>query len=215
MIPLPGLPQLRPCRRAGCSPCSAALFTLSSAMCGMAWDIQSMTVFRAIQGFVGGAMVPTVFATGFAMFAGKSRGDDPGHPRPGLMLAPRWALRWAAGSPMLPAGAGCSSSTSSPGCIVTSLSVLGKVDEPNFGDAETVDWLQPVAGRVPRRAWNMCWRKDRATTGSSDPHIAAGGWLSLVGCALFLERSFAPAGRSSAVAVPPADLTSSPVCSTW
>src|ERR1700761_6380001 len=56
---------------------SAVLFTLSSLMCGMAWSIQSMTVFRAIQGFVGGAMVPTVFATGFAMFDGKSRAMIP------------------------------------------------------------------------------------------------------------------------------------------
>src|SRR6266404_3468464 len=45
---------------------SAVLFTLSSLLCGIAWSIQSMTAFRAIQGFVGGAMVPTVFATGFA-----------------------------------------------------------------------------------------------------------------------------------------------------
>src|SRR5271168_5395611 len=52
---------------------SAVLFTISSLMCGMAWSIESMTVFRAIQGFVGGAMVPTVFATGFAMFDGKRR----------------------------------------------------------------------------------------------------------------------------------------------
>ncbi|HEV7384886.1 MAG TPA: MFS transporter, partial [Phenylobacterium sp.] len=49
---------------------SAALFTLASLMCGLAWDINSMIFFRAIQGFVGGAMVPTVFATGFAMFEG-------------------------------------------------------------------------------------------------------------------------------------------------
>src|SRR5206468_7484514 len=41
---------------------SAVLFTLSSLLCGMAWSIHSMTVFRAIQGFVGGAMVPTAFA---------------------------------------------------------------------------------------------------------------------------------------------------------
>src|SRR6201999_4174140 len=52
---------------------SAALFTLSSALCGLAWNIESMIVFRAIQGFVGGAMVPTVFATGFALFSGKQR----------------------------------------------------------------------------------------------------------------------------------------------
>src|SRR5205814_206192 len=34
---------------------SAVLFTLSSLLCGMAWSIQSMTMFRALQGFVGGA----------------------------------------------------------------------------------------------------------------------------------------------------------------
>src|SRR5205085_1092701 len=45
---------------------SAGLFTVSSALCGMAWDIHSMVAFRVIQGFVGGAMVPTVFAVGFS-----------------------------------------------------------------------------------------------------------------------------------------------------
>src|SRR6476619_7579151 len=36
---------------------SAVLFTLSSLLCGIAWSIESMTMFRAVQGFVGGAMV--------------------------------------------------------------------------------------------------------------------------------------------------------------
>ncbi|MDB5422856.1 MAG: drug resistance transporter, EmrB/QacA subfamily, partial [Phenylobacterium sp.] len=56
---------------------SAALFTLASLMCGLAWDINSMIFFRAVQGFVGGAMVPTVFATGFAMFDGPKRAMIP------------------------------------------------------------------------------------------------------------------------------------------
>src|SRR3978361_312852 len=56
---------------------SAGLFTLASALCGTAWSIESMIVFRALQGFVGGAMVPTVFATGFAMFSGKQRAMIP------------------------------------------------------------------------------------------------------------------------------------------
>src|ERR1700754_4779137 len=56
---------------------SAGLFTLSSALCGAAWDINSMILFRVGQGFVGGAMVPTVFATGFAMFSGKQRAMIP------------------------------------------------------------------------------------------------------------------------------------------
>ncbi|URD35896.1 DHA2 family efflux MFS transporter permease subunit [Methylobacterium tardum] len=50
---------------------SAAGFTATSLLCGWAWDIESMIVFRALQGFLGGSMVPTVFTTAFAFFPGK------------------------------------------------------------------------------------------------------------------------------------------------
>ncbi|MDE1146016.1 MAG: DHA2 family efflux MFS transporter permease subunit [Azospirillaceae bacterium] len=49
---------------------SAAGFTLTSLMCGWAWDIQSMIAFRALQGFLGGSMIPMVFTSAFAFFAG-------------------------------------------------------------------------------------------------------------------------------------------------
>jgi len=49
---------------------SAAGFTLTSLLCGWAWDIQSMIVFRALQGFLGGSMIPTVFTAAFAFFPG-------------------------------------------------------------------------------------------------------------------------------------------------
>jgi DHA2 family multidrug resistance protein len=52
---------------------SAAGFTLTSLLCGIAWDIQSMIVFRALQGFLGGSMIPTVFTTAFIFFEGKQR----------------------------------------------------------------------------------------------------------------------------------------------
>jgi DHA2 family multidrug resistance protein len=52
---------------------SAAGFTLSSLLCGAAWDIQSMIVFRALQGFLGGSMIPTVFTTALIFFQGKQR----------------------------------------------------------------------------------------------------------------------------------------------
>ena len=50
---------------------SAAGFTITSMMCGFAWNIESMIVFRALQGFLGGSMIPTVFTTAFAFFPGK------------------------------------------------------------------------------------------------------------------------------------------------
>jgi len=49
---------------------SAIGFTLTSLLCGWAWNIQSMIVFRALQGFLGGSMIPTVFTTAFAFFQG-------------------------------------------------------------------------------------------------------------------------------------------------
>jgi MFS transporter, DHA2 family, multidrug resistance protein len=52
---------------------SAAGFTLASLMCGWAWNIQSMIAFRALQGFLGGSMIPLVFTTAFAFFTGKKR----------------------------------------------------------------------------------------------------------------------------------------------
>jgi len=47
---------------------SAGGFAISSLLCALAWDIDSMIVFRAIQGFIGGAMIPVTFAASFMMF---------------------------------------------------------------------------------------------------------------------------------------------------
>jgi DHA2 family multidrug resistance protein len=49
---------------------SAAGFTLASIMCGTSSSIDSMIVWRAIQGFIGGGMVPTVFASAYFIFQG-------------------------------------------------------------------------------------------------------------------------------------------------
>ena len=49
---------------------SAAGFTLTSLLCGWAWNIESMIAFRALQGFLGGSMIPMVFTTAFVFFQG-------------------------------------------------------------------------------------------------------------------------------------------------
>ncbi len=53
---------------------SAAGFTLTSMLCGLAWNIQSMIVFRALQGFLGASMIPTVFTSSFSLFPGSASG---------------------------------------------------------------------------------------------------------------------------------------------
>jgi DHA2 family multidrug resistance protein len=47
---------------------SAAGFTLMSLMCSTATSIESMIVWRALQGFIGGGMIPTVFASAYTIF---------------------------------------------------------------------------------------------------------------------------------------------------
>lgn len=47
---------------------SAGGFTLASLLCATATTIEQMIVYRAIQGFIGGGMIPTVFATAYAIF---------------------------------------------------------------------------------------------------------------------------------------------------
>lgn len=52
---------------------SAAGFTLTSMLCGLAWNIDSMIVFRALQGLLGASMIPTVFTSSFHYFQGPRR----------------------------------------------------------------------------------------------------------------------------------------------
>ncbi len=47
---------------------SCATFTFFSFMCGTASSIGEMIIWRALQGFCGGAMIPTVFATIYLIF---------------------------------------------------------------------------------------------------------------------------------------------------
>jgi DHA2 family multidrug resistance protein len=52
---------------------SAAGFTVTSMLCGLAWNIESMILFRALQGLLGASMIPTVFTSSFHYFQGPRR----------------------------------------------------------------------------------------------------------------------------------------------
>jgi MFS transporter, DHA2 family, multidrug resistance protein len=52
---------------------SAAGFTAASLFCGLAWNIESMIVFRALQGLLGASMIPTMFTSSFYFFQGPRR----------------------------------------------------------------------------------------------------------------------------------------------
>jgi DHA2 family multidrug resistance protein len=170
---------------------SAGLFTVASLMCGLAWDIESMIAFRAIQGFVGGAMVPLVFATGFAMFEGPKRAMIPAILGMVSTLAPTlgpsvggWVTdvadwRWLFFMNIVPGVA-----------VTIILPLLGKVDEANLSMLKRIDWLhvaslavflgglQYVLEEGPRHEW------------FTDPATATAAWVSFVGAVVFFERTF-------------------------
>ena len=170
---------------------SAGLFTLSSMACGMAWSIESMILFRAIQGFVGGAMVPTVFATGYALFTGKQRAMIPAilgmvsvlaptlGPTVGGWITDAMGWRWVFFINV------------APGAMVTVLILmLVRVDTADFGMLKRIDWvhlgsmatflagLEYVLEEGPKNEW------------FGDPSIAVAAWVSVVAFGLFIERSF-------------------------
>ncbi len=72
VIPLSGwLSRVMSTRWLFCA--SAVGFTATSLLCGWAWNIESMIAFRALQGFLGGSMIPTVFTTAFIYFNNQQR----------------------------------------------------------------------------------------------------------------------------------------------
>jgi DHA2 family multidrug resistance protein len=154
-----------------------------------------MILFRVIQGFVGGAMVPTVFATGYALFTGKQRPLIPAILGTVSVLAPTlgptvggWltdSLGWRSIFYV----------NIVPGLAVTLLSIrLIRVDRPNLGMLAKIDYahllamagflggLEYVLEEGPRHDW------------LNEPAIAVGAWISFVCFLLFIERSFRSGG---------------------
>jgi MFS transporter, DHA2 family, multidrug resistance protein len=52
---------------------SAAGFTVTSLFCGLAWNIETMILFRAMQGLLGASMIPIMFTSTFHFFQGHRR----------------------------------------------------------------------------------------------------------------------------------------------
>jgi DHA2 family multidrug resistance protein len=72
MIPLSGL-LARALSTRVLFTASAVGFTIASALCATATTIDQMIVYRALQGFIGGGMIPSVFAVAFTLFPASKR----------------------------------------------------------------------------------------------------------------------------------------------
>jgi len=170
---------------------SAALFTLTSLLCGAAWDLPSMIGFRAVQGFVGGAMIPLAFATGFAFFDGAKAAMATAvlgvistlaptlGPAIGGWITDTLGWRWLFFINIVPGA-----------LVAISLIALGRYEKAEPKLLAHIDWLhaaslaaflgglQYVLEEGPRRAWLQ------------DRGVAAMAWVAVVAGVVFLERCF-------------------------
>jgi DHA2 family multidrug resistance protein len=120
---------------------SAGGFTLMSFMCAQATTINEMIVWRALQGFIGGGMIPTVFASAFTIFP---RSKQP-------LIAPIIGLVATLAPTIGPTVGGYLTDWFSwhwlflvnlaPGIIVTSAAwLLIDFDEPDYSLLANFDW---------------------------------------------------------------------------
>ncbi len=170
---------------------SAGLFTLCSVLCGLAWSIESMTVFRALQGFTGGAMIPTVFVVGFMLFSGKQRAMIPAilglvsvlaptlGPTVGGLITEYINWRWIFFINIV------------PGIAVTALAIrFLRVDRADPAMLRRIDWLHLLAMAVFLGGLQYVLEEGPRLDWFGDSTIMISAWVSLVAFVLFLERTF-------------------------
>jgi MFS transporter, DHA2 family, multidrug resistance protein len=170
---------------------SAALFTVSSILCGFAWNIQSMIAFRVLQGFTGGAMVPTVFAVGFTLFSGKQRALIPAilgmvsvlaptlGPSVGGLVTQSLGWRWIFFINV------------APGIAVAILAgILLRLDRADLSMFRRIDWSHLIAMATFLAGLEYVLEEGPRLDWFGDSRIVIAAWVSFVAFVLFLERSF-------------------------
>lgn len=121
---------------------SAAGFTLTSLLCALAWNIESMILFRVLQGFLGASMIPTVFTSSFHYFQGPRRVYSAAVIGTIASVAPTlgpviggWITdtldwRWIFYINLIPGAA-----------VAIAIPFLVKIDEPDFSLLKEADYL--------------------------------------------------------------------------
>ncbi len=179
---------------------SAAGFTFASLMCGFTSTIEQMILWRAIQGFLGAGMIPTVFASAYTVFP-RSKFHIVGPiiglvatlaptigPTVGGYITDAMSWHWLFFINIVP-GIG----------ITIGVLALVDFDRAEFRAARAFRLVGPAASwRASSARWNMCWKRGRATTGSTTPRSRSLPSICVVSAiALFLARADARRSRSS------------------
>ena len=169
---------------------SAAGFTMSSLLCGMAWNIESMIVFRALQGLLGASMIPIVFTSSFHFFQGARRVYSAAVIGTIATLAPTlgpviggWITdtldwHWLFYINLIPGIA-----------ITLAVPFLVRIDEPDLSLLREADYFGILLMAVGLGTLEYTLEEGTRWNWFSDATITATAWIAGVSLSLFCVRS--------------------------
>jgi MFS transporter, DHA2 family, multidrug resistance protein len=169
---------------------SAAGFTLASVLCATAWDIKSMIFFRALQGFLGGSMIPMAFTTAVVLFPGKRRAvaaslvnSSAGlavtlGPVVGGWITDSWSWQWLFYVNVI------------PGTLVTILApILIRIDRPDLTLLKGADYLGMALLALCLGCLDYVLEEGARWEWFGDDTIRICAWISGLAGVAFIARS--------------------------
>jgi DHA2 family multidrug resistance protein len=161
-----------------------------SLFCGLAWNIESMIVFRVLQGLFGASMIPTVFTSSFHYFQGTRRVYSAAVIGTIASVAPTlgpviggWITdtldwRWLFYINLLPGAA-----------VAISIPFLVKIDEPDFSLLKEADYLGIILMAVGLGSLQYVLEEGARWNWFDDPTIKTFSIIAGVAGILFVIRS--------------------------
>ncbi len=170
---------------------SAAGFTIASALAATATNIDQMIIYRAIQGFIGGGMIPSVFAAAFTIFPPSKRN----------IVSPIVGLVATLAPTIGPTIGGYISHAMSwhwlflvnviPGIIVTAVTFsLIDFDKPDFKLLKKFDWWGLFWMALFLGTMEFVLEEGNNKDWFNDEHIVMGTVAMVVGGFFFFHRVF-------------------------
>src|SRR6201998_358169 len=169
---------------------SAARFRVPSLLCALAWNIESMIAFRALQGMLGASMIPTMFTSSFYFFQGPRRVYSAAVVGTIASLAPvlgpviggwvtdTWNWHWLFYVNRL------------PGIAVTILAaLLIRIDEPDVSLLKDADYPGIVLMAVALSTLEYVLEEGSRWNWFGDATIRNCAWVSAIAGVLFVIRS--------------------------
>ena len=172
-------------------PICAGGFTLASMLCATATNIDQMIVYRAIQGFIGGGMIPSVFAAAFTIFPPSKRS----------IVSPMIGLVATLAPTIGPTIGGYLSHAFSwhwlflvnivPGIIVTAVAwSMIDFDKPEMSLWKKFDWWGLLSMGLFLGSLEYVLEEGNNKDWFSDSHIVIGTLVMVGGAVVFFWRAF-------------------------